>query len=94
MHDVVIKSRDGLDLVSYLTLPATETGTRPARPLPMVLEVHGGPQWRDGWYYDRDVQWSPIATMRSFRSTIAARPVSAKPSSPRARVAAARCTTT
>ena len=54
---VVIKSRDGLDLVSYLTLPATETGARPARPLPMVLEVHGGPWARDGWHYDREVQW-------------------------------------
>ena len=39
MHGVVITSRDGLELVSYLTLPATETGTRPVRPLPMVL--HG-----------------------------------------------------
>jgi acylaminoacyl-peptidase len=56
-HGVIIKSRDGLDLVSYLTLPATETGVRPARPLPMVLEVHGGPWGRDGWHYDRDVQW-------------------------------------
>jgi len=57
MHGLVIKSRDGLDLVSYLTLPATETGSRPARPLPMVLKVHGGPWWRDGWHYNRDVQW-------------------------------------
>ena len=57
MHGVVIKARDGLELVSYLTLPATETGTRPARPLPMVLDVHGGPWWRDGWHYNRDVQW-------------------------------------
>jgi dipeptidyl aminopeptidase/acylaminoacyl peptidase len=56
-HGVVIKSRDGLDLVSYLTLPATEAGVRPARPLPMVLEVHGGPWGRDGWHYDREVQW-------------------------------------
>jgi acylaminoacyl-peptidase len=56
-HGVVITSRDGLDLVSYLTLPATETGARPARPLPMVLEVHGGPWGRDGWHYHRDVQW-------------------------------------
>ena len=57
MHGVVITSRDGLDLVCYLTLPATETGMRPARPLPMVLEVHGGPNWRDSWRYDRLVQW-------------------------------------
>ena len=57
MHGLVIKSRDGLDLVSYLTLPATETGPRPAHPLPMVLKVHGGPWWRDGWHYNREVQW-------------------------------------
>ena len=23
----------------------------------MVLDVHGGPWWRDGWRYNRDVQW-------------------------------------
>jgi dipeptidyl aminopeptidase/acylaminoacyl peptidase len=57
MHGVIITARDGLELVSYLTLPATETGTRPARPLPMVLDVHGGPWWRDGARYNRDVQW-------------------------------------
>src|SRR5262249_54842027 len=47
MHGVVIRARDGLELVSYFTLPANETGTRPAQPLPMVLDVHGGPWWRD-----------------------------------------------
>jgi hypothetical protein len=48
MHPVEIKARDGLTLVSYLTLPAgTDVGGRgrPARPVPMVLLVHGGP-WR------------------------------------------------
>jgi dipeptidyl aminopeptidase/acylaminoacyl peptidase len=57
MREVVVKARDGLELVSYLTLPANETGTRPARPLPMVLQVHGGPWARDAWYYDGNVQW-------------------------------------
>jgi acylaminoacyl-peptidase len=57
MHGVVITARDGLELVSYLTLPATETGSRPAHPLPMVLHVHGGPWWRNGWHYNREVQW-------------------------------------
>ena len=57
MHGVVITARDGLDLVSYLTLPAAETGTRPAHPLPMVLYVHGGPWARNGWHYNRDTQW-------------------------------------
>jgi dipeptidyl aminopeptidase/acylaminoacyl peptidase len=54
---IVIKSRDGLDLISYLSLPTTVTGVRPVRPLPMVLLVHGGPWWRDSWDFDRDVQW-------------------------------------
>ena len=41
------RARDGLELVSYLTLPA---GARPqpTAPLPMVLLVHGGPWARDG----------------------------------------------
>jgi dipeptidyl aminopeptidase/acylaminoacyl peptidase len=56
-HGVVITARDGLELVSYLTLPATETGARPAHPMPTVLKVHGGPWARDGWHYDREVQW-------------------------------------
>lgn len=50
---VVIKSRDGLDLVSYLTLPV---GVEPKN-LPMVLFVHGGPWGRDSWGYDPYAQW-------------------------------------
>jgi NADPH:quinone reductase-like Zn-dependent oxidoreductase len=42
MHSVHVKARDGLDLVSYLTLPANIGGDRPPEPLPMVLLVHGG----------------------------------------------------
>jgi dipeptidyl aminopeptidase/acylaminoacyl peptidase len=52
MHPVVIKSRDGMDLVSYLTLPpgSDPQGTgRPSSPVPMVLLVHGGPWGRDSW---------------------------------------------
>src|SRR5262249_54490171 len=43
MQTVQAKSRDGLDLVSYLTLPAAVGADRPTEPLPMVLVVHGGP---------------------------------------------------
>jgi dipeptidyl aminopeptidase/acylaminoacyl peptidase len=57
MHGVIITARDGLALVSYLTLPASETANRPTRPLPMVLYVHGGPWACDSWRYNRDVQW-------------------------------------
>lgn len=60
MHPLVIKARDGLELVSYLTLPigaAAEGGLRPEKPLPLVLWVHGGPWSRDTWGYDPIHQW-------------------------------------
>jgi dipeptidyl aminopeptidase/acylaminoacyl peptidase len=53
MTPVTIKSRDGLGLVSYLTLPV---GVE-AKNLPMVLLVHGGPWARDGWGYNPQAQW-------------------------------------
>jgi dipeptidyl aminopeptidase/acylaminoacyl peptidase len=57
MHAVDGKSRDGLTLVSYLTLPAAIEGDRPEQPLPMVLIVHGGPWARDIFGYRADHQW-------------------------------------
>jgi len=58
MHPVVIKSRDGLNLVSYLTLPAgSGDATRPEKALPMVLFVHGGPWSRDSWGFNPYHQW-------------------------------------
>ena len=57
MRPLVIKSRDGLDLVSYLTLPPWVDAVRPARPLPMVLDVHGGPWARDEWGFNPLHQW-------------------------------------
>lgn len=47
-----IKTRDGLILRGYLTLP---NGTQ-GKNLPMVVLPHGGPHARDFWEYDRDVQ--------------------------------------
>jgi dipeptidyl aminopeptidase/acylaminoacyl peptidase len=52
MQPVVIKARDGLNLVSYLTVP---DGT--GRPGPMVLLVHGGPWARDFWGFNPTAQW-------------------------------------
>jgi len=52
MCPATIKSRDGLDLVCYLTLPPSadkEGKGRPDRPVPLVLDVHGGPWGRDTW---------------------------------------------
>jgi len=60
MHPVVIKSRDGLDMVSYYTLPVgsdSDFDGRPDEPLPMVLFVHGGPNARDNWGYEPVHQW-------------------------------------
>lgn len=60
MHPVIIKSRDGLNLVSYLTLPVwtdSDNDGRPEKPLPMVLLVHGGPWARDSWGLNSMHQW-------------------------------------
>jgi dipeptidyl aminopeptidase/acylaminoacyl peptidase len=56
MRPLVIRSRDGFDMVSYLTLPAG-AGDKPEKPLPTVLLVHGGPWWRDTWGFDAFHQW-------------------------------------
>ena len=53
MEPVVIRSRDGLRLVSYLTRPTDGTTGR----APMVLLVHGGPWARDRWGYNPLHQW-------------------------------------
>jgi dipeptidyl aminopeptidase/acylaminoacyl peptidase len=60
MHPVTIKSRDGLDLVSYLSLPKAsdpDGDGKPDKPLPMVLFVHGGPWGRDHWGLHPYHQW-------------------------------------
>ena len=56
MHSQVVPARDGLELVSYLTLPDDEA-FKPKSPLPMVLLVHGGPWARDGYGYNSHHQW-------------------------------------
>ena len=59
MHPVVIEARDGLNLVSYYSLPVDserEGGLVPAGPLPTVLLVHGGPWGRDTWGYNSLLQ--------------------------------------
>jgi dipeptidyl aminopeptidase/acylaminoacyl peptidase len=50
---IVIKSRDGLSLQSYLTLPKSSSQTN----LPLILLVHGGPWARDSWGFSPQVQW-------------------------------------
>lgn len=60
MEPVIIKSRDGLNLVSYLTVPhyaRSKDSYKPGKPLPMVLFVHGGPWARDSWGFNSYHQW-------------------------------------
>jgi dipeptidyl aminopeptidase/acylaminoacyl peptidase len=61
MHPVVIQSRDGFDLVSYLILPPgsdPERTGRPESPVPLLLLVHGGPNDERAQYaYGPFVQW-------------------------------------
>lgn len=60
MHPREIKARDGLTLVSYLTLPPgtdADNNGKPDKAVPMVLLVHGGPWARDGYGYNSMHQW-------------------------------------
>jgi dipeptidyl aminopeptidase/acylaminoacyl peptidase len=60
MYPQEIRSRDGLNLVSYLSLPkaaGADADGKPARPVPMVLLVHGGPWGRDSYGYYSFHQW-------------------------------------
>ena len=60
MHPVVIKSRDGLDLVSYVSVPPhveVDGDLNVSESVPMVLWVHGGPWARDAYGYSGIAQW-------------------------------------
>lgn len=52
MHPVSYKSRDGLTIHGYLTLPKNKK----AENLPMVVIPHGGPWARDVWGFNPEVQ--------------------------------------
>jgi dipeptidyl aminopeptidase/acylaminoacyl peptidase len=79
MHPVVIRARDGLELVSYLTMPPSSeasgrgsgvgdqgsgVGSReqvagspiPRSPVPLLIDVHGGPWARDSWGLNPNTQ--------------------------------------
>jgi dipeptidyl aminopeptidase/acylaminoacyl peptidase len=49
---VTIPARDGLGMVSYLTLPPGSAGKK----LPLVLDIHGGPWWRFHDNFDQQAQ--------------------------------------
>jgi dipeptidyl aminopeptidase/acylaminoacyl peptidase len=54
MEPVIIRARDGLELVCYLSRPRDAQATTQ---LPMVLLVHGGPWTRDIWGLYANHQW-------------------------------------
>jgi dipeptidyl aminopeptidase/acylaminoacyl peptidase len=54
MEPVVVRARDGLELVCYLSRPR---GAAKDKPLPLVLCVHGGPWARDAWGLQPTHQW-------------------------------------
>src|SRR5579864_1490625 len=53
MKSVVIKTRDGLNMHAYLTLPVGSA----TKNLPLVLFAHGGPWGRDAWGFNPSAQW-------------------------------------
>jgi dipeptidyl aminopeptidase/acylaminoacyl peptidase len=53
MKPIEYKSRDGLTIHGYLTLPKG----RPATNLPIVVNPHGGPWVRDEWGFNPEVQF-------------------------------------
>ncbi len=60
MQSLEIKARDGLTLVSYLSLPPGSDKNNdgiPDAPVPLVLNVHGGPWARDTYGFDNEHQW-------------------------------------
>jgi dipeptidyl aminopeptidase/acylaminoacyl peptidase len=54
MEPVIVRARDGLELVCYLSRPRDAQATTQ---LPMVLLVHDGPWARDLWGLYADHQW-------------------------------------
>ncbi len=53
MKPIQYKSRDGLTIHGYLTLPKGGTG----KALPLIVNPHGGPMVRDEWGFDPEVQF-------------------------------------
>ncbi|WP_341300309.1 S9 family peptidase [Lysinibacillus sp. FSL H8-0500] len=52
MHPISYKSRDGLTINGYLTLPKNKE----AKNLPLIVNPHGGPWARDMWGFNPEVQ--------------------------------------
>lgn len=53
MEPISFASRDGLSIHGYITYPIGKGKQN----LPMVLNVHGGPWYRDMWGFNPEAQW-------------------------------------
>jgi dipeptidyl aminopeptidase/acylaminoacyl peptidase len=53
MEPISFQSRDKFNIHGYITYPPRKDRTN----LPMVLNVHGGPYYRDTWGYNPEAQW-------------------------------------
>jgi len=53
---VEYQTRDGLNIHGYLTLPKGYT-LENAKKLPVVVNPHGGPWYRDGWGFNPEIQF-------------------------------------
>jgi dipeptidyl aminopeptidase/acylaminoacyl peptidase len=56
MLPVQYNTRDSVTINAYLTLPAGYT-METAKDLPVVVNPHGGPWARDGWYFNPEIQF-------------------------------------
>jgi len=54
MRPVSYQARDGLTIHGYLTLPQSH---RPGKPVPLIVNPHGGPWARDYWGFNPEVQF-------------------------------------
>jgi dipeptidyl aminopeptidase/acylaminoacyl peptidase len=53
MKPIQYKARDGLTIHGYLTVPKGSSGKN----LPLIVNPHGGPELRDNWVFDPEVQF-------------------------------------
>jgi dipeptidyl aminopeptidase/acylaminoacyl peptidase len=53
MKPITYKTRDSLTIHGYLTVPK---GIK-AEKIPVIINPHGGPWYRDGWYFNQEVQF-------------------------------------
>lgn len=56
MLPIEYNARDGQKIQGYLTLPVGYTMEN-AKDLPVVVNPHGGPWARDGWYFNPEIQF-------------------------------------